>query len=82
MVRAIDLWCKKLGQEDIPENEEHEDDGVDDDVDQERPEGPPPQGPHPEWLCEMCKMLRKPCWEKKTLRNSRNKMYANLVGHT
>ena len=25
----------------------------------------PSKGPHPEWLCEMCRALERGCWEKK-----------------
>ena len=67
MVKAIDLWCKRHEPEDdIEDQEEDSDDRAEDyEDDVERPADPPPRGPHPVWLCEMCKMLRTPCWERR-----------------
>ena len=67
-MRAIDLWCKRHEpEEELPEEEvevEVEEEEEEEEV-ADRPAVRPSKGPHPEWLCEMCRALGRGCWQKK-----------------
>ena len=68
MVKAIDLWCrpKHSYAEDDEENlEEHSPDDPDEHS-INRPQLKPISGPHAIALCEMCRMLGRGCWERRT----------------
>ena len=67
VVKAIDLWCRPEAAtvEDVEEAEAEEGAGGTGDTSQAQLM-PPRSGPHPERLCEMCKIKRSPCWESKS----------------
>ena len=67
VVKAIDLWCKRhtFLADDLESNtEEHAPDDPED-YGTERPELKPTKGPHPTFLCEMCKVMKRGCWIKR-----------------